>query len=98
VKGDVKMLIDFKQKSQVTIPKSLVEKLKLRIGDKLDIEEKDGKLVITPVMIIPKDQAWYYSEKWQQMEKEVDEQIARGEVHSANNADELFEGLGLDEE
>jgi len=92
------MLIDFKQKSQVTIPKSLVEKLKLRIGDKLDIEEKDGKLVITPVMIIPKDQAWYYSEKWQQMEKEVDEQIARGEVHSANNADELFEGLGLDEE
>jgi len=90
------MLIDFKQKSQVTIPKDLVERLKLKIGDKLDIEEKDGKLVITPVVIIPKDQAWYYSEKWQKMEKEVDEQIDRGEVHTARDSDELFEGLGLD--
>lgn len=90
------MIIDFKQKSQVTIPKVLVEKLKLKTGDKLDIVEKDGKLIITPVVIIPKDQAWYYSEKWQKMENEVDEQIARGEVHTANNVDELFEGLGLD--
>jgi antitoxin MazE len=90
------MLIDFKQKSQVTIPKELVKKLKLDIGDKLDIIEENGKLIITPVVIIPKDQVWYYSEKWQRMEKEVDEQIARGEVHSANDADELFEGLGLD--
>lgn len=90
------MLIDLKQKSQVTIPKDLVEKLKLKIGDKLDIVEKDGKLVITPVVIVPKDQVWYYSEKWQQMEKEVDEQIARGEVHTASDVDELFEGLGLD--
>jgi antitoxin MazE len=90
------MLIDFKQKSQVTIPKDLVERLKLKIGDKLNIEEKDGKLVITPVVIIPKDQAWYYSEKWQKMEKEVDEQIDRGEVHTARDADELFGGLGLD--
>ncbi len=91
------MLVDLKQKSQVTIPKELVQKLKLRIGDKLDIDEKDGKIVITPVVIIPKDQAWYYSKKWQRMEHEVDEQINEGQVYKAKNKEELLKGLGLDD-
>ncbi len=50
------MLVDLKQKSQVTIPKVLLEKLKLKIGDKLDIEEKDGKLIAIPVVMVPRDQ------------------------------------------
>lgn len=94
---DGNMLVDLKQKSQVTIPKELVQKLKLRIGDKLDIDEKDGKIVITPVVIIPKDQAWYYSKKWQRMEHEVDEQINEGQVYKAKNKEELLKGLGLDD-
>jgi len=50
------VLVDLKQKSQVTIPKDFINKLSLKIGDKLDIQEVDGKLVITPVVIIPKTQ------------------------------------------
>ncbi len=51
------MLVDLKQKSQVTIPKGFVKKLNLKVGDKLEIEETNGKLIITPVVIVPKDQA-----------------------------------------
>ncbi|MDQ2088127.1 AbrB/MazE/SpoVT family DNA-binding domain-containing protein [Herbivorax sp. ANBcel31] len=91
------MLVDLKQKSQVTIPKELVKKLNLQIGDKLELVEKDGKIIITPVVVIPKDQAWYYTKKWQQMEGEVDEQIEKGQVHQAKDKDELFKGLGLDD-
>lgn len=61
-----------------------------------DVEMEDGKLIITPVVVIPKDQIWYYSKKWQQMENEVDEQIRQGKVYTANSEEELFEGLGLD--
>lgn len=92
------MIVDLKQKSQVTIPMELVKKLNLTVGDKLDVEEKDGKLVITPVVVIPKDQVWYYSKEWQDKEKEVESQIAEGKVHQANTKEELFEGLGLDDE
>ena len=92
------MIVDLKQKSQVTIPMELVKKLNLTVGDKLDVEEKDGKLVITPVVVIPKDQIWYYSKGWQDKEKEVESQIAEGKVHQANTKEELFEGLGLDDE
>lgn len=91
------MIVDLKQKSQVTIPKELVKKLNLKVGDKLEVEEYDGKLIVTPVIIVPKDQSWYYTEKWQEMERIVDRQIAEGKVHEANTKEELFKGLGLDE-
>ena len=92
------MIVDLKQKSQVTIPKELVKKLNLSVGDKLEVEEKDGKLIITPVMVIPKSQAWYYSKEWQDQEKKVDQQIAEGKIHEANSKEDLFDGLGLDDE
>ena len=91
------MIIDFKQKSQVTIPKEIVKKMNLKVGDKLEVLEQDGKLVITPVIIVPKDQAWYYTEKWQIMEDAVHAQIVKGQVYQANSKDELLKGLGLDE-
>jgi hypothetical protein len=28
----------------------------IRIGDKFEIEEKDGEIVLKPVMVIPKEQ------------------------------------------
>lgn len=93
----VYMLVDLKQKSQVTIPKELMRKLNLNIGDKLEIVEEDGRIVITPVVVIPKDQVWYYTKRWQKMEKEVDEQIENGQIHKAKNKEELLKGLGLED-
>ncbi len=92
------MLVEFKQKSQVTIPKDFVKMLDLKAGDKLDIDVKDGKLVITPVVIIPKSQAWYYTPEWQAVEHEVDEQIDKGRIHAVDNKEQLFENLGLNEQ
>jgi antitoxin MazE len=89
------MLMEFKQKSQVTIPKDFVKKLNLKAGDKLDVEVEDGRLIITPVVIVPKDQAWYYSPKWQAMEREVDQQIQAGKIHTVDSKEQLFENLGL---
>jgi antitoxin MazE len=90
------MLVDLKQKSQVTIPKGIVKKLNLKVGDKLDIEEEDGRLVITPVVVVPKDQAWFYGAEWQKKELEVDRQKKEGKIQKASNKEELFEKLGLD--
>ena len=92
------MLVEFKQKSQVTIPIDFVKMLDLKAGDKLDVEIIDGKLVITPVVIIPKDQAWYYTSEWQVREREVDKQIKEGQIHTADNKDQLFKDLGLNDQ
>jgi len=91
------MLVELKQKSQVTIPAELLKKMNLKTGDKLDIEEREGRLVITPVVIIPRDQLWYYSKEWQKGELEAEQQISEGKVKLAKGKDEFLEGLGLDE-
>lgn len=89
------MIIDLKQKSQVTIPKKIVEKLGLKVGDKIDIEEKNGKLILTPVAIVPRDQAWFYTPEWQKGEAEVDRQLKEGKVHISESLEKLFEDLDI---
>jgi bifunctional DNA-binding transcriptional regulator/antitoxin component of YhaV-PrlF toxin-antitoxin module len=90
------MIVDIKQKSQVTIPMTLLKKLKLKIGDKLDIKEKDGRLIITPVMVIPREQEWYWSKEWQEKERKADEELKSGKINSANDTDDLIEKLETD--
>ncbi len=90
------MLVDFKYKSQVTIPSRLVKKLNLKPGDKLEIHEENGRLIIEPVAVIPRTQAWFYSEQWQQEEQIVEKEISSGQLKVAESEEELFTELGLD--
>ena len=48
-----KSIIELRQKSQVTIPKSIVKRLNLNEGDKLEIYEQDGEIRIVPVAVYP---------------------------------------------
>ena len=91
------MVVDLKQKSQVTIPNEVVKKLKLAVGDKLDVVVKDGKIIITPVVVIPKDQMWFFSKEWQDGEKDVDRQVREGKTTKASTMEDLFDGLGLND-
>lgn len=92
------VLVEIKQKSQITIPKEFARQLNLKPGDKLEVEAKDGCLVFTPVAVIPRDQLWFYGREWQVDEAKVDQQIREGRVKKAKSIDELAKGLGLDEE
>ncbi len=51
---------------------------------------------LTPVIIVPKEQGWYYSTEWQEKEKKVDQQIKEGKFRVAESTEELFKDLGLD--
>ena len=47
-------IMELRKKSQITIPKDIVEVLQLHEGDKLDISQKDGVIFIQPVCVYPK--------------------------------------------
>ncbi|ERM92945.1 AbrB/MazE/SpoVT family DNA-binding domain-containing protein [Caldanaerobacter subterraneus] len=91
------MFVELKRKSQVTIPSKLVKKLNLQPGDLLKIEEIDEKIVITPVVAIPKEQLWFYSPEWQREEAILDKNIKEGKVKATNSKEELFKELGLED-
>lgn len=39
------------------------------------------------------EQSWFWSERWQQMEREADEDIRAGRVKRADNLEDLFTEL-----
>ena len=87
------MITQIREKSQITIPKDLIKKLNLKIGDNIDINIENDKIVIKPVVIIPKAQAWFWSKEWQQGESQAEKDIENGRVERFNSTQELFEDL-----
>lgn len=83
------MLAELRPKSQITIPKELVEKLGLSEGDKLEIYEKDGVICIMPVSVYPKK---YLDELKDEIE-ETKAKIASGKQPVFDNIDALFAKL-----
>lgn len=86
------MLTELRKKSQITIPKEIIEKLGLSEGDKLEITEKDGAIYITPVVVYPKE----YIEDLQEEITEIKRKIKAGKQPLFDNLDEIFEQLDSD--
>jgi antitoxin MazE len=65
---------------QITIPQEIFEQLRLQPGDFLEVQVRDEVLHLIPQKLIPRDQAWFWSQEWQEREREADEAIAKGEL------------------
>jgi bifunctional DNA-binding transcriptional regulator/antitoxin component of YhaV-PrlF toxin-antitoxin module len=57
------------------------------------IEHEDGTLELQPMLPIPADQRWFWTERWQAMEREADEDIAAGRVLSFDDVDAFIAHL-----
>lgn len=85
--------VRFKRKSQVTVPRGIVEALDLQEGDDLQVRLENGKIVFVPMVSIPKDQAWFWSEQWQKEEAEVEEHIKAGRLTEPKSLDDTLNDL-----
>ena len=63
---------------QVSIPKAIRDRLSLHEGDYVEIEERDGEIVMIPKKLIDADQAWFWTPEWQAGEREVEEDLRAG--------------------
>ncbi|MCB2309197.1 AbrB/MazE/SpoVT family DNA-binding domain-containing protein [Clostridium estertheticum] len=91
----IQIITQIREKSQITIPKDLIKKLNLKTGDNIDIDIdiENDRIIIKPVVIIPKAQAWFWNKEWQQGESQAEEDIENGQVERFNSTQELFEDL-----
>lgn len=87
--GDGDMLVELRAKSQITIPKELVDKLGLSEGDKLKIYEENGIICIMPVVVYPKK---YLDDLREEIEI-TKLKLASGDQLIFDNVDALFEKL-----
>ncbi len=57
------------------------------------VEREDGVIELYPLASVPADQRWFWTERWQRMEREADEDIAAGRVRSYEDVDQLLDAL-----
>jgi antitoxin MazE len=57
------------------------------------VERGDGVIELHPHVAVRADQAWFWSTRWQEREREVDEHVERGEVERFDNSDEFLASL-----
>ena len=62
-------------------------------GDLIEIEVVDERVVLMPKKLVDKSQAYFWIRKWQEGEKEAEEDIKTGRVKTFDSVDELIKDL-----
>jgi AbrB family looped-hinge helix DNA binding protein len=66
-------------KGQVTVPSSIRAALEVDDGDELVFHvDEQGRVIISRAQTIPPDQAWFWTERWQRLEREAQADIDAG--------------------
>lgn len=88
-------LLTIQSRGTIALPVDLRRRLHLDRADaqiKL-IERDDGRVELVPVVAVPADQAWFWTDRWQAMEHEADTDIAEGRVVVVEGVDGLIAHL-----
>lgn len=78
---------------QITLPASIRKQARMHVGDLVEIEARDDGILMRPVTTIDRNQAWFWSKKWQEEEKKVEKDFRKGHVKSSKNVDEFLKEL-----
>jgi len=78
---------------QVTLPASVRRELGVEEGDLVEIEVIDDRAVLMPKKLVDKSQAYFWTKRWQEGEREADEDIKAGRVKVFDSVDELVKDL-----
>ncbi|MGA3184385.1 MAG: AbrB/MazE/SpoVT family DNA-binding domain-containing protein [Candidatus Dormibacteria bacterium] len=62
-------------------------------GAQVEVIEREGEVVLRPYLPVPADQAWFWTERWQRMEREADEAVSAGRVTVVDGADAMLADL-----
>jgi hypothetical protein len=52
----------------------------------MEVQVRDGEIVLTVKRLIDKDQAWFWTERWQEGEKAAEQNIRDGRIHDFPDA------------
>lgn len=86
-------LVQVRKKAQLTLPQSIRQELGIEEGDFLDASIQDGVILLRVKRLIDKSQAWFWTERWQQGEREAEGDIRSGHVQRFPNAKEAIASL-----
>ncbi len=89
------MLVKLGQRGTITLPKEIRAGLSEQSLFEA-IRREDGVIELRPQETIDAAQKWFWTERWQQMEREADESYAAGRWRRFDDAESLIAYLDAD--
>lgn len=81
-------------KGQLTIPTSFLRELKMKPGDFFLVKLIDNNIKLTPQTVIPRDQEYFRTKRWQRGERDADNDLISGMVYGPyDNPDDFLYAL-----
>jgi len=82
-----------RERGQMTIPSEVRDAAHIEVGAVLECRVENGKIVMTPKVLVDADQSWFWTERWQAKEREADADFAAGRSASFGDIDALLDDL-----
>jgi antitoxin PrlF len=80
-------------KGQLTIPQDVREAAHLEEGDPVEIEVTADGILLRPKKLIDASQAWFWTEAWQDGEREASADIKAGRVTTSGSGTAFLDSL-----
>lgn len=87
--------VSFQSRGVVTFPRELRERLNAEApGSQLEITERsDGVFELRPMVPVPADQTWFWTDRWQRMERQAAGDVTAGRVEGFDDVDSFLADL-----
>jgi AbrB family looped-hinge helix DNA binding protein len=83
-----------RNKGQITVPSEIRSLLGAEEGDDLVFyTDEQGRILISRAQLIPPEQAWFWNERWQRMEREAQADLEAGRFVEFHSPAQALDGL-----
>ena len=86
--------VKIREKFQVTIPENIREQVPLQVGERVEVEAREGEIIIRPMVEVPRGQAWFWSKEWQKRIARSRKDIEQGNVKAFKSVKEARKRFG----
>jgi bifunctional DNA-binding transcriptional regulator/antitoxin component of YhaV-PrlF toxin-antitoxin module len=87
-------VVQLAKDGRITLPNSLRRKARISVGDLLRAEVgEDGRITLTPIVTVDRDQAYFWTPRWQAGEREAQEDLDTGRAVTSRSMDDFLAEL-----
>jgi hypothetical protein len=85
-----KITVTLRGKNQLTLPANLVQEGVRRFYAAVD---RKGRVILDPILEIPASQAYFWTKRWQEGERQSDQDAAAGRIKGFKDVEALITDL-----
>jgi AbrB family looped-hinge helix DNA binding protein len=86
--------VKVREKFQVTIPEDVRTQVPLQVGERVEVEAREGEIIIRPVIEVPRGQAWFWTKEWQERIARSRKDLEKGNVKVFKSVKDARKRLG----